>query len=62
LQQMGRADLIGNGKKQLIPFFQPPGTGLRGAQPLWGKPGARSPGALPGSAKTAGRVGARGRR
>ena len=62
LQQMGRADLIGNGKKQLIPFFQPPGTGLRGGQPLWGKPGARSPGALAGSAKTAGRVGARGRR
>jgi uncharacterized radical SAM protein YgiQ len=30
LQQMGRADLIGNGRKQLIPFFQPAGTGLRG--------------------------------
>ncbi|MFT3850515.1 MAG: YgiQ family radical SAM protein [Propionivibrio sp.] len=29
LRQMGRADLIGNGKKQLIPTFQPPGTGLR---------------------------------
>ncbi len=29
LRQMGRADLIGNGKKQLIPAFQPPGTGLR---------------------------------
>ena len=28
LKQMGRADLIGNGKKQLIPAFQPPGTGL----------------------------------
>ena len=27
LKQMGRADLIGNGKKQLIPSFQPPGTG-----------------------------------
>jgi len=24
---MGRADLIGNGKKQLIPSFQPAGTG-----------------------------------
>ncbi|WP_301102130.1 YgiQ family radical SAM protein [Propionivibrio sp.] len=29
LRQMGRADLIGNGKKHLIPAFQPPGTGLR---------------------------------
>ncbi len=30
LRRMGRADLIGNGKKQLIPSFQPAGTGLRG--------------------------------
>jgi uncharacterized radical SAM protein YgiQ len=29
LQAMGRADLIGNGKKHLIPTFQPPGTGRR---------------------------------
>jgi uncharacterized radical SAM protein YgiQ len=29
LKSMGRADLIGNGKKHLIPSFQPPGTGLR---------------------------------
>ncbi len=27
LQRMGRADLIGNGKKHLIPRFQPKGTG-----------------------------------
>jgi len=27
LQRMGRADLIGNGKKHLIPLFQPAGTG-----------------------------------
>ena len=27
LARMGRADLIGNGKKQLIPSFQPAGTG-----------------------------------
>jgi len=27
---MGRADLIGNGKRHLIPAFQPAGTGLRG--------------------------------
>ena len=29
LRQMGRADLIGSGKKHLIPSFQPAGTGLR---------------------------------
>jgi len=28
LKDMGRADLIGNGKKHLIPLFQPAGTGL----------------------------------
>jgi len=30
LQSMGRADLIGNGKKHLIPSFQPKGTGGNG--------------------------------
>ena len=30
LQKMGRADLIGNGKKHLIPSWQPAGTGDRG--------------------------------
>jgi uncharacterized radical SAM protein YgiQ len=29
LRQMGRADLIGSGKKHLVPGFQPAGTGLR---------------------------------
>jgi uncharacterized radical SAM protein YgiQ len=29
LKQMGRADLIGNGRQQLIPSFQPAGTGTR---------------------------------
>ena len=29
LRQMGRADLIGNGRKHLVPSFQPAGTGLR---------------------------------
>ncbi len=28
LKEMGRADLIGNGKKHLVPNFQPAGTGL----------------------------------
>ena len=27
LQRMGRGDLIGNGKQQLVPRFQPKGTG-----------------------------------
>jgi uncharacterized radical SAM protein YgiQ len=27
LQRMGRADLIGSGKQQLVPAYQPPGTG-----------------------------------
>ncbi|WP_291985950.1 YgiQ family radical SAM protein [Candidatus Accumulibacter sp. ACC007] len=31
LKQMGRADLIGNGRHQLVPSFQPPGTGTRRA-------------------------------
>jgi hypothetical protein len=29
LKRMGRADLIGNGKRHLVPSFQPAGTGLR---------------------------------
>ena len=32
LQRMGRADLIGNGKHQLVPRFQPMGTGKRSAR------------------------------
>ena len=40
LQAMGRADLIGNGKKHLIPSFQPAGTGLRHEG---GAPAARRP-------------------
>ena len=28
LKDMGRADLIGTGKHQLIPAFQPAGTGI----------------------------------
>jgi len=28
LREMGRADLIGNGKKQLIPAWQPAGTAV----------------------------------
>ena len=32
LKAMGRADLIGPGKHQLIPTWQPPGTGLGGGE------------------------------
>jgi uncharacterized radical SAM protein YgiQ len=32
LKAMGRADLIGPGKHQLIPAWQPPGTGLTGGE------------------------------
>ena len=28
LKRMGRADLIGNGKKHLVPHWQPAGTGV----------------------------------
>jgi len=31
LRRMGRADLIGNGRHQLVPAYQPAGTGERGA-------------------------------
>ncbi|WP_373053404.1 YgiQ family radical SAM protein [Thioalkalivibrio sp.] len=37
LQRMGRADLIGNGKRHLVPSYQPAGTGRRA-----GRPGAGS--------------------
>ena len=49
LRAMGRSDLIGNGKKHLIPSFQPVGTGL----------GKRSDatGSRTGTGKRAGRVG-----
>jgi len=40
LKDMGRADLIGNGKKHLIPSFQPVGTGGKGNFGLKGAPAA----------------------
>jgi uncharacterized radical SAM protein YgiQ len=43
LRLMGRADLIGNGKKHLIPAFQPPGTGLRHKEVRFPKASRRSP-------------------
>ena len=42
LRRMGRADLIGPGRQQLIPSWQPAGTGLaregQRAAPVRGKP------------------------
>ncbi len=32
LKRMGRADLIGNGKHQLVPTWQPAGTGSAGGE------------------------------
>ncbi len=32
LKRMGRVDLIGNGKRHLIPLWQPPGTGASGGE------------------------------
>lgn len=45
LKQMGRADLIGNGRRHLVPNFQPAGTGVRtGEKGRTGpQPGRRSP-------------------
>ncbi len=42
LQKMGRADLIGNGKKHLIPTWQPAGTGERGEGKRTGKTATKS--------------------
>jgi hypothetical protein len=41
LQRMGRADLIGNGQRHLVPSWQPAGTGQRGAQVAGRPPAAR---------------------
>ncbi|MBS1229785.1 MAG: Radical domain protein [Proteobacteria bacterium] len=46
LRAMGRADLIGNGKKHLIPSFQPPGTGLRHQEARHAKASPRAPARL----------------
>jgi len=43
LKEMGRVDLIGNGKKHLVPSFQPVGTGLRHKESLPVKVATRVP-------------------
>ncbi len=50
LKEMGRADLIGNGKKHLIPSFQPAGTGLRHAGVHAAKPPPRPKALAPAKA------------
>ena len=40
LRRMGRADLIGNGKKHLVPHFQPVGPGRSSDRPEVGARGA----------------------
>ncbi len=47
LKEMGRADLIGNGKKHLVPAWQPPGTVARGAGKPASKPSSRAVSASP---------------
>jgi hypothetical protein len=70
LKEMGRADLIGNGKKQLVPAWQPAGTGgtaSRGQPPKTGQirnvaPAPRAgqrPGRATGKPATRGRPPAR---
>lgn len=44
LKEMGRADLIGNGKKQLVPAWQPAGTGLKAAPVQKAATGAKNAG------------------
>ncbi len=47
LKAMGRADLIGNGKKQLVPAWQPAGTGLATAARRAGERRSAAPGHRP---------------
>ncbi|MFZ4807746.1 MAG: YgiQ family radical SAM protein [Hyphomicrobiaceae bacterium] len=51
LKNMGRADLIGPGKHQLVPTWQPPGTGLSGGE---GRRGPRPAGTTPFTTKGVG--------
>jgi hypothetical protein len=45
LKAMGRADLIGPGKHQLVPNWQPAGTGVQGEGKRVGHKGKQRPGA-----------------
>jgi radical SAM superfamily enzyme YgiQ (UPF0313 family) len=48
LKRMGRADLIGNGKRHLVPTWQPAGTGARPEGVRGARPGSRAQSAAPG--------------
>jgi len=48
LKSMGRADLIGPGKHQLVPIWQPAGTGLQGEGKRIGHKGRQRPGQAQG--------------
>ncbi len=64
LKSMGRADLIGNGKKHLVPNFQPAGTGLRHRESperqspvrMGGRPAPRRDGGAAGKNRQPGRA------
>jgi uncharacterized radical SAM protein YgiQ len=57
LKEMGRADLIGNGKKQLIPAWQPAGTVAVSGQPAKRVENARAPkAAVAGKPRPTGRA------
>ncbi len=43
LKRMGRSDLIGNGKRHLIPSFQPAGTGMKAARSSPRRPSRSAP-------------------
>jgi uncharacterized radical SAM protein YgiQ len=43
LKRMGRTDLIGNGKQQLVPRFQPKGTGKKTSEPGGRRGAAKKP-------------------
>ncbi|HEY0663028.1 MAG TPA: DUF3362 domain-containing protein, partial [Thiobacillaceae bacterium] len=55
LKEMGREDLIGNGKKHLIPSYQPAGTGKQpeGTRTPRGEGNRTKPAARPAGAKPA---------
>ena len=53
LKDMGRADLIGNGKAHLIPFYQPVGTGLKGGLGVKAGAGLKGTGVKFGTKPTA---------
>jgi hypothetical protein len=62
LKRMGRADLIGNGRHQLVPAWQPTGTGRTGL-PRSGRPFLTQHTGLPRVPQTgAGQAGPKGKR